>query len=445
MSKELLAGWGRTAPARAERRSPTSVEDVQAAFAEKRPVIGRGLGRSYGDPAQVSGGLVLDNRSLSEVHHFDAATGVITAGAGLSLDDLLRITMPKGWFVPVTPGTRQVTLAGAVAADVHGKNHHVDGSFGQHVLRLTLVTPSGVYEITPSSDPELFWATVGGMGLTGFITHVTVQLIPIETDKVLVDTRRVNSLDEVMRELKESDATHRYSVAWVDCMTTGRHMGRGIITRGEHARVSDLDSPSLEGPSKAKLTIPFDAPSGLLNPLSIKIFNEAWFRVAPVHKDRQVQSIPTFFHPLDGINDWNRLYGRRGFVQYQFAVPDSAGEMVVKAIDQLSASKVPSFLAVLKRFGPGSPGHLSFPMAGWTLALDLPVGPAALPRVLDELDELVLSAGGRLYFAKDARLDGRHLRAMYPRVDEFLSVKARVDPENLLTSDLARRLDLIRK
>ena len=291
MSKELLAGWGRTAPARAERRSPTSVEDVQAAFAEKRPVIGRGLGRSYGDPAQVSGGLVLDNRSLSEVHHFDAATGVITAGAGLSLDDLLRITMPKGWFVPVTPGTRQVTLAGAVAADVHGKNHHVDGSFGQHVLCLTLVTPSGVYEITPSSDPELFWATVGGMGLTGFITHVTVQLIPIETDKVLVDTRRVNSLDEVMRELKESDATHRYSVAWVDCMTTGRHMGRGIITRGEHARVSDLDSPSLEGPSKAKLTIPFDAPSGLLNPLSIKIFNEAWFRVAPVHKDRQVQSL----------------------------------------------------------------------------------------------------------------------------------------------------------
>ena len=296
-----------------------------------------------------------------------------------------------------------------------------------------------------SSDPDLFWATVGGMGLTGFITQVTVQLIAIETDKVLVDTRRLNSLDEVMRELKESDATHRYSVAWVDCMTTGRHMGRGIITRGEHARVSDLDSPSLTGPSVAKLTVPFDAPSGLLNPLSSKIFNEAWFRVAPVHKDRQVQSISTFFHPLDGINDWNRLYGRRGFVQYQFAVPDSASEMVVTAIDQLSASKVPSFLAVLKRFGPGSPGHLSFPMAGWTLALDLPVGPAALPRVLDELDELVLGAGGRLYLAKDARLDGRHLRAMYPRVDEFLSVKARVDPENLFTSDLARRLDLIRK
>jgi decaprenylphospho-beta-D-ribofuranose 2-oxidase len=445
MTTSIVSGWGRTAPARVERRSPTSVDELQAAFATKRPLIGRGLGRSYGDPAQVSGGLVLDTDELTAVHHFDTVSGIITAGAGLSLDDLLRVTMPAGWFVPVTPGTRQVTLAGAVAADVHGKNHHVDGSFGQHVLAMTLVSPTGVHEITPSSDPALFWATVGGMGLTGFITQVTVQLIAIETDKVLVDTRRLTSLDAVMAELKASDATHRYSVAWVDCMTTGRHMGRGIITRGVHAGRGDVNSPSLQGPSAATLTVPFDAPSGLLNPLSIKIFNEAWYRVAPAHRDREVQSIPTFFHPLDGVKDWNRLYGRRGFVQYQFAIPDAAGDTVVRAIDQLSSSKVPSFLAVLKRFGPGSPGFLSFPIAGWTLALDLPVGPAALPRVLDELDELILSVGGRIYLAKDARLDGRHLRQMYPRVDEFLAVKDRVDPEHLLTSDLARRLDLVRK
>jgi decaprenylphospho-beta-D-ribofuranose 2-oxidase len=228
-------------------------------------------------------------------------------------------------------------------------------------------------------------------------------------------------------------------------MTKGAHMGRAILTRGEHASASDLPRATRKGPEAAKLTIPFDAPSGLLNPLTIKLFNEAWFRYAPAKRDGEAQSLSTFFHPLDGVNQWNRLYGRRGFVQYQFSVDDAHGETIVRAIERLSSSGVPSFLAVLKRFGPSNPSPLSFPMPGWTLALDLPVGPPALASVLDDLDTMVASAGGRIYFAKDARLDPAIVRTMYPRLDEFAAIKRRVDPLGQLTSDLAQRLHLVGK
>jgi decaprenylphospho-beta-D-ribofuranose 2-oxidase len=270
-------------------------------------------------------------------------------------------------------------------------------------------------------------------------------MIPIETNQILVNTERLNNLDAVMSAMVADDEKFRYSVAWVDCMTKGASMGRGILTRGNHATRADVSSPSLDAPKTGKLTIPFDAPSGLLNPLTIKLFNEAWFRVAPKHRENEAQSIGKFFHPLDGVQDWNRLYGRRGFVQYQFCVPDSAGETVRRAISRLSSSNVPSFLAVLKRFGPASPGYLSFPMPGWTLALDLPVGPAALPGVLDDLDEMVLEAGGRIYLAKDARLSPAHVGAMYPKLEEFKNIKKRLDPHGVLTSDLARRLQLVGK
>jgi decaprenylphospho-beta-D-ribofuranose 2-oxidase len=216
-----------------------------------------------------------------------------------------------------------------------------------------------------------------------------------------------------------------------------------VLTRGEHARASDVDSVSLRAPTAARLKVPFDAPSGLLNPWTIRAFNEAWFRSSPRHQVAKLESFSSFFHPLDGVGDWNRLYGRRGFVQYQFCVPEGSGDTVRRAIEHLASSGLASFLAVLKRFGPSSPGPLSFPMPGWTLALDLPVGPATLPQVLDDLDELVLSADGRIYLAKDARLSPEKIRAMYPRLDEFREVKNRVDPEHKLTSDLARRLDLV--
>ena len=260
---------------------------------------------------------------------------------------------------------------------------------------------------------------------------------------MLVDTERFADLDGVMASMADRDSQYRYSVAWVDCMTRGAHMGRAILTRARHATRADVESPTLDPPGRAKLVVPFNAPSGLLNTLSVKVFNELWFRSAPKFQEGEPQSLATFFHPLDGVRDWNRLYGSRGFVQYQFCVPEDRGDAVVEAIARLSSSGVASFLAVLKRFGPANPGLLSFPMPGWTLALDLPVGPRALPGVLDDLDELVLGAGGRIYFAKDARLSPDKVRAMYPNLDAFLDVKKRVDPEQRLTSDLARRLNLV--
>ncbi len=441
MTRATLHGWGRTAPSVADLVDAHNDDEVRARLEAATALIARGLGRSYGDAAQLGGGVVLDNRGLGGIGEIDEH-GVVTLGAGVSIDELLAVSIPRGWFVPVTPGTRQVSIGGAVAADVHGKNHHVDGSFAQHVLGLRLVTPRGTFDLSRESRPDLFWATMGAMGLTGVVTSVTLRLLAIETDRVLVDTDRFDDLDAVMAAMESGDDAYRYSVAWVDCMTRGSHLGRAILTRGDHATRSDLDATSLEGPKPARLGVEFDAPSGLLNPVSIKVFNELWFRSAPRRRERESQSLGSFFHPLDGVRDWNRLYGRRGFVQYQFCVPDAAGDTVRAAVAQLAQSRVPSFLAVLKRFGAVNPAPLSFPVPGWTLALDLPIGPEALPRVLDELDELVIGARGRVYLAKDARLEPATLRAMYPRLDEFLALKAEIDPEHRLTSDLARRLDL---
>lgn len=444
MTRERLSGWGRTTPTIAEVQSPTSEDAVAQELSLATGAIARGLGRSYGDAAQISGGVVINNRSLGGIGAI-APDGVVSVGAGVSIEELLNVTIPLGWFIPVTPGTRQVTIGGAVAADVHGKNHHRDGSLGDHVLEMRLVTPQGSFTVSPTLEPELFWATIGGMGLTGIVTTVTLRLHMIETDKVVVDTTRFRNLDDVMASMVAGDDDYRYSVAWVDCMTKGASMGRAILTRGEHATRRDLEQTSLVAPGSAHLRVPFNAPSGLLNPLSIRVFNELWFRSAPQRREGEVQSLGRFFHPLDGLSDWNRLYGRRGFVQYQFAVSDARAEVVVRAIERLSSSGVPSFLAVLKRFGPANHGLLSFPISGWTLALDLPVGPSALPGVLDDLDEMVIEAGGRDYLAKDSRLSPGAVRVMYPRLPEFLEIKNRIDPRHQLASDLARRLHLVGK
>ncbi len=444
MTRQRLFGWGRTSPGMSEVQSPANEDEVAQELARDASTIARGLGRSYGDAAQLSGGVVLNNRALEGIGPI-APDGVVTLGAGVSLDELLAVAIPLGWFVPVTPGTRQVTIGGAIAADVHGKNHHRDGSIGDHVLEMRLVTPAGRFRVSPSTQPDLFWATIGGMGLTGVVTTVTLRLIKIETDRVLVDTTRFSHLDDVMAAMVQGDDDYRYSVAWVDCMTKGASMGRAILTRGQHATRRDIAAPTLNAPTPARLRVPFNAPSGLLNPLTIRAFNEAWYRRAPRWREGEEQSLGTFFHPLDGVDDWNRLYGRRGFVQYQFAVADAHAECVVRAIERLSSSGVPSFLAVLKRFGPANHGLMSFPVAGWTLALDLPVGPSALPDVLNDLDEMVIDAGGRVYLAKDSRLSPEAVRVMYPRLPEFLEVKNRVDPRHQLASDLARRLHLVGK
>jgi decaprenylphospho-beta-D-ribofuranose 2-oxidase len=442
-----LTGWGRTQPTLAKVVTPANEHDVEVLLAEATSgVIARGLGRSYGDAAQLGGGTVVDGLGFGHVGPIDPANGSVTVGAGVSIDTILKASLPAGFFVAVTPGTRQVTVGGAIAADVHGKNHHRDSSFCAHVTSLRLVTPSGVMEVGPDADREVFWATAGAMGLTGIVTQATMQLLAVETDRVVVDTDRCDDLDAVMSAMTTGDDAYRYSVAWIDCMARGAQLGRAVLTRGDHARVDDLPrgerTSTRAAPRPSRLRVPFPAPGGLLNRVSIRAFNEAWFRRAPKHRHGELVGLGAFFHPLDWVADWNLLYGPKGVVQYQFAVPDEGAETVREAVELLSASGVPSFLGVLKRFGPADPGPLSFPMQGWTLALDVPVGPPQLPDVLDRLDELVAAASGRVYLAKDARLDPRHLAAMYPRLDEFAAVRARLDPRGVLRSDLSRRLGL---
>jgi decaprenylphospho-beta-D-ribofuranose 2-oxidase len=459
-TRRVLSGWGRATSSAADVVTAADAGAVWGALAEAtaggRPLVARGLGRSYGDAAQCAGGLVVDMTAHDEVIDLDLRTdaggGWIRVGAGASLDALMRRLVPEGWFLPVTPGTRFVTVGGAIAADVHGKNHHRDGSFCSHVLSMTLATPTGVRIVAPDRDPALFWATAGGMGLTGAILDATLALLPVETSAVIVDTERADDLDDLMARMVAHDHEYRYSVAWVDCLggTRGRSSaGRAVLTRGHHARARDL-TPS----ERARWTLAFDpaervrvpvtAPGGLLGPAVVAAFNEAWFRRAARQGTGRLEALSAFFHPLDGVAGWNRLYGPRGFLQYQFVVPWAAADTVRHVVRRLSDSRTPSFLAVLKRFGPGDPGPLSFPLEGWTLALDLPLGAAGLGALLDELDEEVADAGGRVYLAKDARLRPEMLASMYPRLDEWRQVQVEVDPDGVMASDLARRTGLLR-
>ena len=443
-----LTGWGRTAPTPALVDRVHDEADVRKVLAEARGrgLVARGLARSYGDAAQNAGGHVLDMTGSNRVLDVDLAAAEVEVEAGISLDQLMNLFVPLGMFVPVTAGTRYVTVGGAIAADIHGKNHHIAGSFAQHVRWLDLLTADGqVHRVSPEQDPDLFWATAGGMGLTGVILRARVRMKPIESSQTLVDTDRTPDLDSLMTLLTETDHLYDYSVAWIDCVAKGARMGRSVLTRGRFARRDELPARKQADPLRysgsVKLSVPDVFPPGLLNIATVSAFNELWYRKAPKRKRDQLQSIPTFFHPLDGVGGWNRIYGPRGFVQYQVTVPFGHEETMRRVLERIAGSGHASFLAVLKRFGEGNPGMLSYPSPGWTLALDIPVV-GGLARLLDELDEQVVDAGGRTYLAKDSRVRPEVFARMYPRLEEFRAVRARVDPDGVFTSDLARRLSL---
>jgi decaprenylphospho-beta-D-ribofuranose 2-oxidase len=445
---EAISGWGRTAATVARVHDIPSADPASTLrrSVSSRGIIARGLGRSYGDAAQNGGGSVALMTGVAGILDLDLDRGSILVQAGVSLDHLMRLLVPMGWFVPVSPGTRHVTVGGAIAADIHGKNHHVDGSFGRYIEELELWTPRGELTLSAERDPGAFWATVGGMGLTGVVTQARFRLRPIETSLMAVDTRRAENLDALMSTMDSEDATHGYSVSWIDCLARGASMGRGIVMHGDHATLEQVPAKARRDPlrfaPRTRLAAPSFVPNGLVNRLSMAAFNGAWFRRAPRDRTGELQSIASFFHPLDGVQDWNRLYGSHGFLQYQVTVPFGREETVRELVQAFSAAATPSFLGVLKRFGEGTPGHLSFPHPGWTLALDFPAATGGLGTLLDRLDEEVAVAGGRVYLAKDSRMRAEIVPTMYPRLGEWREVQARLDPGGVMQSDLSRRLRL---
>lgn len=442
--KTDISGWNlypvsRSILLRPERYSQLTPDYV--------PLIARGCGRSYGDAAQNSDRYVMLMERLNRMIAFDEETGILRAEAGTTLGEILEIFVPRGWFLPVTPGTKFVTLGGCVAADVHGKNHHRDGTFSKHVQGLDVILADGSKRwCTPKQDSELFWATVGGMGLTGIISEVALQLTPIESAYMVVKHHPAAHLEEAISILSSLEKDDHYSVAWIDCLATGKQMGRSVVMNGHHAQLHELPS-NIKDPfkfkSRAPFSIPLFAPAWLLNSWTIKGFNEIYYRMQSRKIDKFIIDYDRYFYPLDAISNWNKLYGKKGFVQYQFVVPlHTAAAALQQVLTFLTTNRLGSFLGVLKKFGKAGEGLLSFPFEGFTLALDIPLGNKKTLALLNALDELVLKHEGRIYLAKDARMKPETFRVMYPRLDGWQRVKEEIDPQNKFSSDLSRRLEM---
>ena len=439
-----IYGWGRYPRLEATVALPQSEgafmdylqrTQSETPTAHSHSLIARGLGRSYGDSSLAS--IVLETQYLNHFQSFDEATGLLRCEAGVSLAQILEVFVPRGWFLPVTPGTRFVTVGGAIASDVHGKNHHISGTFCEHVTQMEMILGNGEkISTSPTDHPELFHATCGGMGLTGIILSASIRLIPITSSEIIQTTLKAPNLAAVLEAFEDHrDAT--YSVAWIDCLATGRDLGRSLLMLGEHAQ----EGPLLTQGNKA-IPIPMDMPALLLNQTTISAFNAIYYNKTLQAKSTRNIAYEPFFYPLDALANWNRLYGKSGFMQYQFVLPKAAGEIGLREVlERIASSGKGSFLAILKVFGEANQNLLSFPIQGYTLALDFKVEPSLFD-LLNQLDQLVLKHGGRLYLTKDARMSESTFKSSYPRWSEFEAIRKQYFAIGHFASHQSQRLGL---
>lgn len=441
--KKEIGGWGNYPLVESIVVQPRDVQQVKETV-QQGPLIARGLGRSYGDQATNRANRVALCTALNHFIAFDAGQGILECEAGTSLEEIITAFVPRGWLPMICPGTKFVTIGGAIANDIHGKAHHTDGSFVNCVLSFTILLADGrVLTASRSENSDLFWANFGGLGLLGVILTARIQLRKIETTYFRQKSIKVAHLDGMLEALEQYDKDYTYSVAWIDPLAKGARLGSGVLTVGNSARLDDLTPELRQDPLKLhsdkKVTVPVYLPNFALNGLTVKVLNRmiAFVQNSP----KQLVHYDKFFFPLDMINNWNRGYGRRGFVQYQFVIPEHNGRNNLMVIlDMIAKSGCTPFLNVFKKMGREQ-GILSFPFEGYTLAIDFPVTPRLIP-FAQQLDRKVLEAGGRIYLGKDALLSKATFQAMYPQHTEWLKIKAKYDPHNVFTSDIARRLGL---
>ena len=441
MTLEQVSGWGRFPRLVARVERARFHGDLVRRSREAEPLLALGSGRSYGDACIFEN--LVSTLHLNHLLEFDEATGLLRVEAGATLEKILRFGVPRGWFLPVTPGTKFPTLGGCIAADVHGKNHHVDGSIARFVLELEMVLADGrSLRCSATENGDLFEATVGGMGLTGFIYAATLQLRQISSAYISMRSIKTTCFAETCDVLKDTAGEYAYSVAWVDCLAAGKRLGKGIVHLGNHATPGTEPGEALALHRPQRFSLPFTLPHFVLNGRNVRLFNRLYYLRHSSHRDERLIHYDPFFYPLDSLGHWNRLYGRDGFVQYQFVVPLEGGRLVMeKILAKIATQGNASFLAVLKTFGPGR-GLLSFPVEGYTLALDFPLRSGVTVAFLHRLDAEISAAGGRVYLAKDAVLQRHDFETMYPQIDDFKAIKEKYDPTNLFRSAQSMRLGI---
>jgi decaprenylphospho-beta-D-ribofuranose 2-oxidase len=442
MMKKLIANWGNFPVMESEEKSFSFSEQIKDSVKQSDSIIARGNGRCYGDASLEK--CTLSTLKYDKVLYFDVEHGIFECQSGMTLDKILEIIVPKGWFLPVTPGTKYITVGGAVASDVHGKNHHVDGSFSAHVLEMDVLLSSGeTLTCSTTQYPDLFWATCGGMGLTGIITRIRFDLKKIETSYIKQKQIKAENLEEVLRLFDEYQH-YTYSVAWIDCLKKGNNFGRSILMLGEHAGLQDLDPKQrmepLKVPAKKQISFPFNLPSFVLNQYTVKAFNFLFYGKNFKKEINNIVSYEPFFYPLDAVLHWNRGYGKKGFLQYQFVLPLESKQGLIEILHRISDAGMGSFLAVLKVFGEQN-DLISFPKKGYTLALDFPVRNNLFP-FLDELDKIVMQYNGRLYLSKDARMKADVFWKSYEHANEFQEIIKKYNPGFRINSIQARRLHI---